>query len=567
MPRRSGSMNGAPLSKRQNEVPGSPDLPARLVNELESSYAGCRWLLDRWNDLRVRNQAPNFWQASDKFKAVRLLGKQPLDLLHDTTGDLMAVFLGSHAVCPQNKSAFSELRCELGDDQFPAVRRQLDAMDTERRQPVGETAGRQVLNDLIVRQSGRLEQLALKHKARALAEAAESTSRLAFDPGAAADKVRRYEDASIRRMTRACEDLVELRRSGIFDEDALDEAELPIPARVREPRLARGSRDVIPDFARWKQPGSGDDGECSAQAPLCDDLESGSPAAVQVPETIVDGPPPTLDGERPATSENADIASDALPEESGSPAAVKASEAAVQGPRSLVPGNSGPWNILLLLLVCWWWFVGSGQWGALRGSQLRAFQEEHHAERDDFSAEHHAERDDCSEEHHAERDGYSEEHHAERDDYSEGHHAERDDYFDQEHRTMKNEPLAPNEATAICAGRAGSVESSRVAAPTGNTHGVSVQAGERRAVLREAAARNEATVIGSDSAVYSAIARSAPMRLSRDSALRRLTAGFCDVKEAEHGGRKRPGRDQPCLFLRSCLPHMLFGTITRLPKA
>ncbi|MGO9469334.1 MAG: hypothetical protein ACLQVF_34870, partial [Isosphaeraceae bacterium] len=210
MPRRSGSMNGAPLSKRQNEVPGSPDLPARLVNELESSYAGCRWLLDRWNDLRVRNQAPNFWQASDKFKAVRLLGKQPLDLLHDTTGDLMAVFLGSHAVCPQNKSAFSELRCELGDDQFPTVRRQLDAMDTERRQPVGETAGRQVLNDLIVRQSGRLEQLALKHKARALAEAAESTSRLAFDPGAAADKVRRYEDASIRRMTRACEDLVEL---------------------------------------------------------------------------------------------------------------------------------------------------------------------------------------------------------------------------------------------------------------------------------------------------------------------------------------------------------------------
>ncbi len=175
-------MKGAPLSKRQNEVPGSPDLPARLVNELESSDVGCRWLLDRWNDLSARDQAPNFWQASDKFKAVRLLGMQPLDVLHDTTGDLMAVFLGSHAVCPRNKSPFSELRCEVGDDQFPAVRRQLDAMDIERRRPVGETAGRQVLNDLIARQTRRLERLARKHKARGLAEAAESTSRLAFDP-------------------------------------------------------------------------------------------------------------------------------------------------------------------------------------------------------------------------------------------------------------------------------------------------------------------------------------------------------------------------------------------------
>ena len=32
---------------------------------------------------------------------------------------VMAVFLGSHAVCPQNKSPFSELRCEVADDQYP----------------------------------------------------------------------------------------------------------------------------------------------------------------------------------------------------------------------------------------------------------------------------------------------------------------------------------------------------------------------------------------------------------------------------------------------------------------
>src|SRR5208283_2184704 len=124
-----------------------------LVNELESSFAGCQWLLDRWNDLSIRNQPSSYWQAFDKFKAIRLLGKEPLDVLHDTSGDLLAIFLGSYAVCPQHKSPFSELRCDVGEDQFPAVRRQLDAMDIKRRLPVGEAAGRQLLDDLIARQT------------------------------------------------------------------------------------------------------------------------------------------------------------------------------------------------------------------------------------------------------------------------------------------------------------------------------------------------------------------------------------------------------------------------------
>ncbi len=190
------TMIGAPLSKRRNEVPGSPDLPVRLVNELESSYAGCRWLLDRWNDLSVRNQPPHFWQASDKFKAVRLLGMQPLDVLHDTTGDLMAIFLGSHAVCPLNKSPFSELRCEVGEDQFPAVRRQLDAMDIERRLPVGETAGRQVLNDLIARQTRRLEQLARAQGASRV-RGRRVHEPASLRPWRGRRQGRRYEDASI----------------------------------------------------------------------------------------------------------------------------------------------------------------------------------------------------------------------------------------------------------------------------------------------------------------------------------------------------------------------------------
>jgi hypothetical protein len=32
---------------RRKQVPGDPDQPARLVKQLESTYAGCRWLLAR----------------------------------------------------------------------------------------------------------------------------------------------------------------------------------------------------------------------------------------------------------------------------------------------------------------------------------------------------------------------------------------------------------------------------------------------------------------------------------------------------------------------------------------
>jgi len=60
------------------------------------------------------------------------------------------------------------------------------------------------------------------------AEAAERIPRLAFDPRKEADKVRRYEDASIRRMSRACSDFIKLRESAILDVVADPELEFAI---------------------------------------------------------------------------------------------------------------------------------------------------------------------------------------------------------------------------------------------------------------------------------------------------------------------------------------------------
>jgi hypothetical protein len=56
-------------------VPSDPTHPARLLLKLESTVAGCDWLLGRWEELRFRLEGPGLWVMEDVWKMVRLLGK------------------------------------------------------------------------------------------------------------------------------------------------------------------------------------------------------------------------------------------------------------------------------------------------------------------------------------------------------------------------------------------------------------------------------------------------------------------------------------------------------------
>jgi hypothetical protein len=107
------STSGYPCSALRTSFSGvadASDSPARLVKRLESSLAGCRWLLDRWAELRARLEPGQSWLSPDKLKAIRLLGKQPLDAADDA--DVATIFLACHAIDPQCPSAFLELRSD-----------------------------------------------------------------------------------------------------------------------------------------------------------------------------------------------------------------------------------------------------------------------------------------------------------------------------------------------------------------------------------------------------------------------------------------------------------------------
>ena len=70
-----------------------PDRPSALVLRLQATLLGCEWMLGEWAKLRAILEQKQRWLPSDKLKAVRLLGKQPLDAIDDR--DVAMVYLAT----------------------------------------------------------------------------------------------------------------------------------------------------------------------------------------------------------------------------------------------------------------------------------------------------------------------------------------------------------------------------------------------------------------------------------------------------------------------------------------
>jgi hypothetical protein len=180
--------------------PDDRDSPPVLVLRLERTAAGCRWLLDRWGELRARLAPGEVWTAPDRFKAIRLLGKQPLDAIDDP--DVALIFLASYRVCPPsgNTGAFADIRSELSarsqeDDLYLS---ELRKRQLARMTPRDGEAARAALRSLIDRRTTRLKTILARHHEIAESDMADAADRLAFDPSPEADKRRRYALSAAR---------------------------------------------------------------------------------------------------------------------------------------------------------------------------------------------------------------------------------------------------------------------------------------------------------------------------------------------------------------------------------
>jgi hypothetical protein len=197
-----------------SENPADPNSPALLLCRLERTGAGCRWLVDRWAELRARLEPGEVWTASDQFKAVRLLGRQPLDAVEDDRVAL--IFLAGAKFPPEDASAkpFAPLQSELqaGGTEYGIYLKELRKRKLAELTPQDAETARRVLQELVDGQIARLERLLRRNQEIAEADAAVAPDRLAFDPSPEADKLRRYSLSAARLVNQTLTTLIKLRK-------------------------------------------------------------------------------------------------------------------------------------------------------------------------------------------------------------------------------------------------------------------------------------------------------------------------------------------------------------------
>jgi hypothetical protein len=195
------------------------DEPAILVLRLQSTLEGCEWLLAEWAKLKKPLDRGQPWLSSDKLKAVRLLGKRPIDAIDDE--DVALVFLASFALKPSRGKWYWEISMELIENDTErferyAATRQLESL----LKPADAAAAREALLRLIERVTKPLEVKAEAYRERASIKTSLAADLLAFDPSVEAERLRRHELASGRAMARSLDTLFKLRRnSGITNDD------------------------------------------------------------------------------------------------------------------------------------------------------------------------------------------------------------------------------------------------------------------------------------------------------------------------------------------------------------
>ena len=84
--------------------------PAKLVNELESTMVGCRWLLHEWELLKDR-AVNGIWYSPDRLKAVRLLGFQPVDAIDQWC--VAMIFVASNSFMRLGETGFEDLLSDM----------------------------------------------------------------------------------------------------------------------------------------------------------------------------------------------------------------------------------------------------------------------------------------------------------------------------------------------------------------------------------------------------------------------------------------------------------------------
>jgi len=203
--------------------------PAWLVERLESTAAGCRWLLERWAEIRACFEPRIRWISWNSFKVLRVMGRRPRDVLESL--EVAEVLLASHALGRRGRNPFMALRGEVSVDEVnhlvrrlgPRVKSTPDRSDSEQ--------GRQTLIAIVDRAVAGLTAKAEEHERKADGDEARRAAERAFDTSREGLKLERFERDLKRSVKRGLFTLRRLGRLGVGEErDAAAGEQGPGPA-------------------------------------------------------------------------------------------------------------------------------------------------------------------------------------------------------------------------------------------------------------------------------------------------------------------------------------------------
>jgi hypothetical protein len=182
------------------------DHPAMIVLGLQGLESGCRWLLDRWNELSTVLDENLAWERPERFKAIRLLGldaRNPLD-----APAIVAILQACQVLNPNAVGIVDEFMNELLETHPGWSMERLREWVPEMSQPADEPAARQDLVEIAKSEIAELEAKLEEHEELAAVEERLSAHELAFDHSPEAERMRRYETTCERYVDRYFNELM-----------------------------------------------------------------------------------------------------------------------------------------------------------------------------------------------------------------------------------------------------------------------------------------------------------------------------------------------------------------------
>jgi hypothetical protein len=215
--------------------PEHSDHPTRQVAALEATAAGCDWLRAQWAELGAILDAGRKWRPFDRVRAIRLLGKQPLDVVADD--QVLTIYLAGHAMDAEGPDVFAEPLGDLLRPETAASRERQMARFAAARAERGfrdAAEARAALRALVAAGLARAEALRGVRAADEAAGRADIAARLSYEATVTVDWLHKRQVSCTRALYRAFEELRKLRRDFAADR-AADEPAVEPPAKDSPP--------------------------------------------------------------------------------------------------------------------------------------------------------------------------------------------------------------------------------------------------------------------------------------------------------------------------------------------